>query len=119
MLRGFGKHLFRSLVDRYSVMVSVYSDAFSLLEAIESVIHVEVLKLYPDAELPSFHYDRIGPNELILIYRSERGLGQLVDGLLEGCFQHYGEIVQIDREELSGARNTHVRFRMLRQSIAT
>jgi hypothetical protein len=115
LLTGFGKHLFRALAARYAGMVLHYGDAFSLLESIESVIHAEVLKLYPDAELPNFSHERLSPDELVLIYRSERGLGKLVDGLLDGCFTNYGEQVEVEREDLSGGKGTQVRFLLRRR----
>jgi Haem-NO-binding len=114
LLTGFGKHLFAALATRYAPIVAHYGDSLSLLEAIQSVIHAEVLKLYQDAELPTFTHERRGPDELILIYQSERGLGLLVDGLLEGCFAHFGEAYTQQREDLSQGENRRVKFHLRR-----
>ncbi|MBS0261145.1 MAG: heme NO-binding domain-containing protein [Planctomycetes bacterium] len=110
LLNDFGTHLFCTLAARYSTLVSRYTDSFSLLGSIETVIHPEVLKLYPDAELPRFSHERPAANRLELTYHSSRGLGPLVDGLLRGCFQHFGETIQVERRDLSQGHETQVLF---------
>jgi len=114
LLSDFGVHLFAALAGRYPGLVGHYTDSFSMLESIETVIHAEVLKLYPDAELPEFTYERISPSRLHLTYRSARGLGRLVDGLLRACFAHFGETVELSRTDLSNGREMQVLFELQR-----
>src|SRR5438874_237356 len=54
VLRAFGKHLFTRFVKGYPQFFEGNQDAFSFLEKIDSYVHVEVKKLYPDAQLPKF-----------------------------------------------------------------
>src|SRR6266540_2882152 len=54
LLHLFGKHLFGRFVANYPQFFEGIDSAFDFLEKIHSYIHVEVRKLYPDAELPSF-----------------------------------------------------------------
>ena len=55
------------------------------LESVDQVIHVEVKKLYPDAQLPSFSYNRVTPEKLIIEYVSQRKLCHLAEGLIESA----------------------------------
>ena len=54
LLRDFGQYLFHRLAIAYGAMVAESHSSFDLLANVESYIHVEVRKLYPDAELPGF-----------------------------------------------------------------
>ncbi|MCY2962152.1 MAG: heme NO-binding domain-containing protein [Planctomycetota bacterium] len=114
LLRDFGEHLFATLARGYPVLLETSSDSFSLLEKVEGVIHVEVRKLYPDAQLPTFKHERLGPHELVLDYHSERAFGDLADGLLRGCFAHFKESVEMTREEAAGSGGTQIRFHLKR-----
>ncbi len=106
----YGEYLFRKLVDRYQGFIVGKRDALTLLESINDQIHVEVRKLYPDAELPSFSSQRTGLHQLILEYRSDRGMAALAHGLILGCGHHYQEQLEIANTDLSGGAQTHVRF---------
>ena len=54
LLNEYGKYFFQVLLDSYPQFFQSMTDPFDFLESIEKHIHVEVRKLYPDAELPSF-----------------------------------------------------------------
>jgi hypothetical protein len=69
--------------------------SFEFLESIEGVIHVEVLKLYPDAQLPRLTAVRHDDNHLTLEYSSPRGMQDLAVGLIRGCGSHFGESLSI------------------------
>jgi phosphomannomutase len=51
VLHWFGKNLFVTLSTAYPGFFAGKDNAFSVLVGIESVIHTEVRKLYPDAEI--------------------------------------------------------------------
>ena len=57
----------------------------AMLEAIEGEVHVEVRKIYPNAELPTFATERIAPDALRMDYSSSRPLVPFCQGLIEGC----------------------------------
>jgi hypothetical protein len=78
-------------------------------------VHVEVRKLYPDAELPTFDTSRTDDNTMVMVYRSTRPFADLARGLIEGCIVHYGEPVDVHMEDLSDEGRTHVRFTLRRQ----
>ena len=98
----------------YPDVVQHVDDSFGLVATIDNHIHVEVRKLYPDADLPSFSHEFIGPDELHLLYESERGMADLAEGLLLGCFAHFREDVVLGREDLSEGAGMRVAFTMRR-----
>ena len=75
---------------------------------------MEVRKLYPDADLPDFTFESVGPDQLTLTYQSKRGLADLAEGLLRGCFAYFKESVEIIREDISGGDSKHVKFTLER-----
>lgn len=89
LLRVYGAHLFGRLAYFYPGFIAEAPDALGFLEQVESYIHVEVLKLYPDAELPRFETRRLGPGRLEMVYRSSRHLEGVCHGLIEGCLTYF------------------------------
>lgn len=71
------------------------TDYFDFIESIDSRIHVEVRKLYPDAELPRFDTVRRTDEALVVDYVSNRALEALACGLLVGSAKHFGDIVDV------------------------
>ena len=73
-------------------LVPIYKQAFnakSFLNSIESVIHVEVHKMYENAYTPTFDYQDTGENELVIRYKSKRKLYALMEGLIIGVGEHF------------------------------
>lgn len=97
LLLAFGEHLFGRFVAGYPAFFTGVTDAFAFLAGIEDVIHREVRKLYPDAELPRFDVERHTATELVLLYRSGRHFEDLAEGLMRGCVAHFGGGITIAR----------------------
>lgn len=110
LLKAFGKHLLGRFVTLYPDFFRQAPTSYDLLERIEHHIHVEVRKLYPDAELPSFDCRRPSAGALVMTYSSSRPFADLAEGLIRGCIAHYGEPVRLIREDLGGVPGTHARF---------
>ncbi len=102
LLRAYGNFLFGQFADLYPVFFEGVSSSLTFAGQIDNVIHVEVLKLYPDAQLPRFETLSQSADQLKLIYRSDRHFGDLAEGLLEACIVHFGEAdsVSLNRENL-------------------
>lgn len=100
LIQSFGKYLFAALAAGHQHFLLDYKDLLSMLEAIESIIHPEVLKLYPEAELPSFQTERLDECHLRMTYHSMRGLPHLAAGLIEGAAKYYKESVKVQIELL-------------------
>lgn len=115
LMRSFGCHLLGRFGKLYPEFFHDVSDTFAFLETLENHIHREVLKLYPEAELPRFDYARPTDDQLVLLYRSARPFADLAEGLLHGCIEYWQETVQVSREDLDGPPGTHARFTLTRQ----
>ena len=83
------KYFFYSLKNSYPDLLSIYKDPIELLASVENHIHVEVLKIYPDAELPTFEVIEKTPDSLIMIYKSSRAMHYFALGLMNETFKHF------------------------------
>ena len=109
LLKAFGKHLFGALARGYPAFVEGVSDPLAFLEGVENYIHVEVRKLYPDAELPEFECSRPGAkNSLHMIYKSGRHLEDLCEGLIRGSLEHFDSDATIERQALDDGRELFI-----------
>lgn len=109
LLRTFGQHLFGRFFQIYPRFFLGMDSSFQFLADIEKVIHTDVRKLYPDAELPTFEVEQ-GADSLILTYFSEHPLADLAQGLIEGCVAHFGEAVELRREAAADLPGAQARF---------
>ncbi|MEL6671825.1 MAG: heme NO-binding domain-containing protein [Bacteroidota bacterium] len=109
LLHAFGEHAFGQFSKSYGVFFEKATGTIDFLSRLENYIHVEVLKLYPDAELPRFEIHQPNPGILQMIYHSDRGLADFAEGLIAGCIKHFKEDVQLTREDLH-ENKTHTRF---------
>ncbi|MCB1076431.1 MAG: heme NO-binding domain-containing protein [Verrucomicrobiae bacterium] len=115
LLRTFGTHLFHRFATIYPEMVSD-DNALSFLNRVETHIHREVLKLYPNAELPRFETRWISADELEMVYHSSKHLEDVAEGLIVGCLEHFGETADVVREP-GDAGAEGVKFRIRRQRV--
>ena len=107
---AFGKHLASVFTDKYSDFFEACPNTIEFLKTIDNHIHVEVKKLYPDAELPSFSFDDSSPNYLTLRYQSSRPFSVLAQGLIEGCADYYHEKLNVEMVDQSNAQASNVEF---------
>lgn len=114
LLHTFGKHLFGRFVEGYPGFFEGEQNAFQFLQSVEEYIHVEVKKLYPDAELPSVIASLEAPDHLKIVYRSDRNMGDLAHGLIEGCVTHFDEPIDIRRSHASTKTGHQTEFDLVR-----
>ena len=88
-LRSFGRFCFCKLSEKYPDFVSPYTHPKPFLKSVESIVHVEVKKLYADANPPDFAYIDSASDRLVIQYRSKRRLCQFMEGLIDGVAGHY------------------------------
>ena len=101
VFKNFGIHVFGVLSKSFSAMIAPYSDPFEFLTKIENTIHVEVLKLYPEAELPTFTIEKKSENAITKIYKSKRRMADFAEGLITGCFEYYNAKAEIEKLPLN------------------
>lgn len=110
ILQRVGSRLFRTFGTLYPVFLDGVESALDLLGGIETYVHGEVKKLYPDAEFPRFEVHSRAPGRLEMIYRSRRPLADLADGLIRGCVAWFGDPIDVDRQDLDAADGHAARF---------
>lgn len=98
---SFGKFVFSIFQKSYPLFFKNKKNSFELLNDVESVIHVEVLKLYPEAELPRFETKRNGSDQMEMIYRSDRKMSNFAEGLIVGCLDYFNEKASIEKQNLT------------------
>jgi len=100
LLHVYGAHFFSVIERDYPTILASYSNPLDLLASVESHIHVEVRKIYPDAELPRFEVVEKSDNSLTLVYFSSRSMYAFGLALMEKTFEHYGRNASISYEKV-------------------
>jgi len=113
VLHAFGRQLAESFYKAYPDYYEVPT-FFDFVESVDNHVHAEVLKLYPDAELPRFQTVSRDVSTLVVDYTSSRNLEELARGLLEATANQFGETVKIDMAVLPGNVPRTVRFTLVR-----
>ncbi|WP_411893321.1 heme NO-binding domain-containing protein [Winogradskyella sp. A2] len=109
LLMVYAEHLFAALIKTHPNLVEHYKDPMDLLASIENHIHVEVQKIYPEAQLPTFELIERTDNKMIMIYKSDKALYMLGKGLMLETFKLFKVPAKIDFEKLN-EEGTEVRF---------
>ena len=110
VVQDFGRYLFPRFTQAYPGLFANLTSSAELLRSVEGVIHVEVKKLYPDAELPSIVFQPTSDGRWQLDYRSSRPLADLCQGLIEACAEHYDEELVLQRIEEGNQDGSAARF---------
>ena len=98
LVKTYGKYLFGTFNKSYPSFFEQCDNAFDFLENVESYIHPEVRKIYPDAELPKFDTRKITETEREMIYTSPRKMFALAEGLIEKTLVYYQETGTVSHE---------------------
>tara|TARA_R110002072_G_scaffold209497_5_gene367140 strand:- start:12619 stop:13158 length:540 start_codon:yes stop_codon:yes gene_type:complete len=109
LLLIYGEHLFAVLGNSYPGLLETYSDPIEMLASIEDHIHIEVRKIYPDAELPTFIVEERTKNSLVMIYKSSRAMHHFGLGLMNKTFEYFNSSATIVLEKIK-EDGTEVKF---------
>jgi Haem-NO-binding len=90
LVHAFGQHMFGRFLANFPGFFTGVTGAVQFLSGIEDIIHAEVLKLYPDAQLPKFDCEPMPDGGLRMVYRSPRHFEDLAHGLIDGAVAHWG-----------------------------
>jgi Haem-NO-binding len=101
LLQAFGRWLFSSFLQRYPTFFEGITSTREFLPQVNDYVHLEVRKLYPDAELPDLSCV-VTDDGVDMTYRSVRNLPDLAEGLIAGCGAHFGEVLEVTRTPLPG-----------------
>jgi predicted hydrocarbon binding protein len=97
LIRQLGRSAIPLFAARFPEVFAPYDNARSLVLNLNEIIHPEVRKLYPGADVPIFDYELPSAETLVMGYHSKRKLCVLGEGLLEGTARHFGETVSIEQ----------------------
>lgn len=111
LLYAYGKTFFAVLEKNHKNIFNLYSGPLEMLASIENHIHVEVRKLYPGAELPTFRIIHQDDHSLEMMYYSDRSMYMFAKALMEKTFEHYHVNSRIDLEKIQ-EDGTQVRFKI-------
>ncbi|GAC1443771.1 MAG: heme NO-binding domain-containing protein [Mycobacteriales bacterium] len=105
VVRRIGEGAMPLLARRYPAFFAPHTATRPFLLTLNDIIHPEVRKLYPGADVPVFGFEELGEDVLLLQYRSHRKLCALAEGFTAGAATHYGQTVVIHQTScmLTGA----------------
>ena len=109
LLLVYGEHFFSVFENSYPGLLASYSDPIEMISSIENHIHIEVRKIYPDAELPTFEVIEKTDNSVIMIYKSSRAMHHFGLGLMNKTFEHFNSSATIELEKIK-EDGTEVKF---------
>jgi hypothetical protein len=92
----FGRNALPLFAERYPQLFQPHDCTRSFVLTLNDIIHPEVRKLYPGADVPEFDFD-VRAGLLVMGYRSPRKLCSFAEGLLLGAADHYGERLSIEQ----------------------
>jgi hypothetical protein len=95
--RWYGKKALPLFAERYAEFFAAHRSARSFLLTLNSIIHPEVRKIYPGADVPDFRFDTSSDEMLLMEYNSKRKLCMFAEGLIEAAAEHFGEVSLIEQ----------------------
>ncbi|AZZ95987.1 heme NO-binding domain-containing protein [Pseudoalteromonas sp. R3] len=110
VLGVFGRFLFGSLAAKHHAVLEPLNTFEKLILAIDSVIHVEVAKLYDEPNLPKIDARVIDEGQILVDYRSPRKLCFCAEGLIYGAADHYNKKIEISHASCMHEGDEHCRF---------
>lgn len=90
----FGRNAVPLFAGYYPQLFEPHHSTRSFVLTLNDIIHPEVRKLYPGADVPEFEFDS-RDGILVMGYRSPRKLCSFAEGLLLGAADHFGERLTI------------------------
>ena len=96
-LQWFGRYSMPLLATRYAALFDSQNSTRSFILTLNDIIHPEVRRQFPGADVPIFDFDTSAPDALTVGYQSPRKLCALAHGFIEGAADHYGETVEVEQ----------------------
>ncbi|MBS1813797.1 MAG: heme NO-binding domain-containing protein [Acidobacteria bacterium] len=98
VLRWYGQQAMPLLAARYPGFFMAQPSTRPFVLSVNSIIHPEVRKIYPNATCPTFDFSDAPDGALLMGYHSPRRLCALAQGFVEGAAAHYGETVVFEHQ---------------------
>ena len=97
IIRWFGRESMPTLARAYPAFFAPHTDLRAFLGTLNDIIHPEVRKLYPGADVPEFGFSHAPDGTIAMRYTSARRLCAFAEGLIEGAAAHYGQTVHLSQ----------------------
>ena len=112
---SFGEFMAGEFYQRFPGFFDAADNLLDFLYSVDQIVHLEVRKLYPDAQLPEFTYNRENADEMTMHYRSPRKLCWLAEGLISGSARHYGSFIEMHHSPClhDGADHCSIRIQVV------
>ncbi len=101
----------------YPQLFASHTTTRSFVLSLNDIIHPEVRKLYPGADVPVFGFETFDDDLLVVQYRSHRKMCAFAIGLIEGAAAYYGECCDLQHTKCMhrGDENCEFRIRFARR----
>lgn len=109
VLEAFGEHCFAQWV-HYAPAFFADKPLFDIYRDIDHFHEVEVRKLYPDAELPTFRMESRDARHMTIGYYSCKPLADLAIGVMKGAARYRGRSVAISAVSAVHEGKSYVRL---------
>ena len=96
VLQWFARRSLPLIAGKFPAFFQPHQSTRSFLLTLNDVIHPEVRKLFPGADVPIFNFETSDREFLTMYYSSHRKLCTFAIGLIEGSAEQYGEDVSVD-----------------------
>ncbi|MBF9237591.1 heme NO-binding domain-containing protein [Hymenobacter sp. BT683] len=110
----FGEYLVPDLMYMYQRLLRPEWKTLDMIEHTELTMHKQVRKEHTENSPPVLDVTRIGPNELVIEYVSDRRMGGLAVGIVRGLANYYDEADQIHIIPTTSEDGEHVNIRVRR-----
>jgi hypothetical protein len=97
VIRWFGRESMPTLARAYPAFFEPHADVHAFLKTLNDIIHPEVRKLYPGADVPMFDFSYAPDGTISMGYSSPRRLCAFAEGLIEGAAAHYAQNVELNQ----------------------
>lgn len=124
VLAWFGRYSMPFLSQRYPEFFTGQRGLRAFLLSLNDVIHAEVRKLYPGADVPVFEFEtppgEAAHHTLIIHYRSKRRLCPLAEGFIAGASDYFREKVAVVQSKcmLDGAEGCVIECRFEKRGLS-
>lgn len=119
IIRWFGRNALPLMAGKYPGFFKAHRNARSFVLTLNSIIHPEVRKIYPGADVPVFDFDVSSEDHLLMGYHSQRKLCAFAHGLVEGAAMFYSEEVLFEHLQCMNRGDAKCLFKIAFQPLAS
>ncbi len=112
---AFGQWIHDKLIAIAPKDVHQITDTFTFLRAVNDVIHIEVMKIHPDAILPEFIFLEETETKLLMEYKSPRGLCYFCEGIINALINRLHENISVRQIECVHEGDARCVFELIKQ----